>query len=137
MGCCFYVPPVPDDPSIEVCAPVTEVIVKKADSLLTYNYGHGTVYVKGGIFIYKGRFRGQLSLYTKDIQTVTLERAFRDRGTYSRPCYCCTCTGCPDGMADIRGTANGVQVHIGLAMANAAEFVEQLQARTGEKATES
>jgi len=39
-------------------------------------------------------------------------------------------------MADIRGTANGVQVHIGLAMANAAEFVEQLQARTGEKATE-
>ena len=137
MGCCFYVPPVPDDPSIEVCAPVTEVIVKKADSLLTYNYGHGTVYIKGGIFIYKGRFRGQLSLYTKDIQTVTLERAFRDRGTYSRPCYCCTCTGCPDGMADIRATANGVQVHIGLAMANAAEFVEQLQARTGEKATES
>ena len=121
---------------MDVCGQVTNVMAKTADSRLTYQYRQGTAYVKDGIFVYKAAGRGQLSLHMKDIQTVTLERAFRDRGTYSQPCYCCTCTGCPDGMADIRGTANGVQVHIGLAMVNAAEFVVQMQARIGERATE-
>ncbi len=62
-----------------------------------------------------------------------MERAFRDKYTYKRPCYCCPCAWCPDGIVDIRGTLEGVDYHIGLAMPNAQEFLEQLQARIGEK----
>ena len=64
---------------------------------------------------------------------MSLETAFRDKYTYQRPCYSCTCEGCPDGIADIRGSLEGVDFHVGLAMPNAEEFVEQLQARIGEK----
>ncbi len=47
--------------------------------------------------------------------------------SYHRPCYCCTCRGCPDGIVDIRATVGGVGLHVGLSMPNAEEFVEKLQ----------
>ena len=145
MGnCCAPASYTPDDPSVKTFAVVNRVVLKRAGKLVTYEYGQGVVYVKDGVFIYNNIsncFRNQirLSLYKKEIQNISLERAFRDRGIYTQPCYCCTCTGCPDGIVDMRGTANGEEVHIGLIMANAEEFAEQLQgeqAQSREKVAE-
>lgn len=144
MGnCCAPASYTPDDPSVKTFAVVKGVVLKIAGKLATYEYGQGVVYVKDGVFIYKSHndcFRNQrLSLYMKEIQNISLERVFRDRGIYTQPCYCCTCTGCPDGIVDMRGTANGKEVHIGLIMANAEEFTEKLQgeqAQSREKVAE-
>ena len=144
MGnCCAPASYTPDDPSVKTFAIVKGVVLKIAGKLATYEYGQGVVYVKDGVFIYKSHndcFRNQrLSLYMKEIQNISLERVFRDRGIYTQPCYCCTCTGCPDGIVDMRGTANGKEVHIGLIMANAEEFTEKLQgeqAQSREKVAE-
>lgn len=144
MGnCCAPASYTPDDPSVKTFAVVKRVVLKIAGKLATYEYGQGVVYVKDGVFIYNSHnscFRNQrLSLYMKEIQNISLERVFRDRGIYTQPCYCCTCTGCPDGIVDMRGTANGKEVHIGLIMANAEEFTEQLQgeqAQSREKVAE-
>ena len=144
MGnCCAPASYTPDDPSVKTFAVVKRVVLKIAGKLATYEYGQGVVYVKDGVFIYKSHndcFRNQrLSLYMKEIQNISLERVFRDRGIYTQPCYCCTCTGCPDGIVDMRGTANGKEVHIGLIMANAEEFTVKLQgeqAQSREKVAE-
>ena len=141
MGnCCAPASYTPDDPSVKIYAVVRGVVLKRAGKLVTYEYGQGVAHVKDGVFIYRSNFRNQrLSLYMKDIQKISLERVFRDRGVYTQPCYCCTCTGCPDGIVDIGGTVNGEEVHIGLIMANAEEFAEQLQvsqAQSRENATE-
>lgn len=144
MGnCCAPASYTPDDPSVKTFAVVKGVVLKIAGKLATYEYGQGVVYVKDGVFIYKSHndcFRNQrLSLYMKEIQNISLERVFRDRGIYTQPCYCCTCTGCPDGIVDMRGTANGKEVHIGLIMANAEEFTVKLQgeqAQSREKVAE-
>ena len=52
---------------------------------------------------------------------------------YFLPCYCCTCEGCPDGIVDIRGRLNDVDFHVGLAVPDAEEFVDQLKARVAKK----
>lgn len=133
MGCCCApMSARPDDPSVKLYAPVTQAIAHiRSNTPVYYSYGPGLAYVSEGLFVYKSRWQGRISFYLKDVQKISLERAFRGKGYYYLPCYCCPCTGCPDGIVDVRGTVDGVDVHVGFAMPNAEEFVERLQAQIG------
>ena len=67
---------------------------------------------------------------------MSVQTAYRDRGSHIRPCLCCPCAGCPDGVLDIRGTMTqggvpamiGKEFHIGLAMPDPEDFMEKLKA---------
>lgn len=141
MGCCCGAPlsARPEDPSIVVYAPASQMIATRSDSpYVSLGAGRGLASVKGDLLNYTDHWgRSVINVYLKDIHKVSVERAFRDRNRYQLPCYCCPCAGCPDGIVDLRGTTSpgpaggglhGLEFHIGLAMPGAEEFAEKLKA---------
>lgn len=138
MGCCLApVSARPGDPSIVVYGAASRMLTRRSDMpFTTFQAGRGLASVKGDLLDYiDGWGRRRMGVYLKDIQKVSVERAFVDRGLYMLPCYCCTCTGCPDGIVDIRGTMTeagggpqGMEFHIGIEMPGAEEFADKLNA---------
>ena len=61
---------------------------------------------------------------------MSVETAYVDTGIYVRPCSCCPCAGCPDGVLNITAKGDGgtTDVHIGIAMPNPQEFLDKLNA---------
>ena len=132
MGC--FLAPMdrrPEDASVVVYAPVTQLFVGR------YKCTSGLAYVEQDLFRYTDYWgRKIVNVYVKDIQSVSVQTAYRDRGSHIRPCLCCPCAGCPDGVLDIRGTMTqggvpamiGKEFHIGLAMPDPEDFMEKLKA---------
>lgn len=122
----------PSDPSIVVYAPGFNCIVKRADRRVVYQYSQGLAYVDKDVFCWSTSVFGKdvvgIRVPVSSIQSVTLEGAFVDTNVYHLPCYYCTCYGCPDGMVDVKGTIDGVQFHAGIAMPDAQDFVDRLNA---------
>lgn len=125
----------PEDPSVVVYAPASQLIAVRSDrSYVTMRAGSGLVSVKGNLLNYTDYWgRSVMNIYLKDIQAVSVKRAFVDGPRIQYPCYC-PCVGCPDGVVDIRATmspeatSRGVEFHVGLAMPSAEEFAEKLNA---------
>ena len=101
MGCCLA--PMnrrPEDPSIVVYAPVTQLF-----SGPIFTIGPGLAYVEQDIFLYTDNWgRKIVNVNVKDIQSMSVKNAYVDSGSLIIPNSCgCSCAGCPDGVLDIRG----------------------------------
>ena len=118
----------PKDPSVTVYAPVARLHVGR------YEYGSGLVSVRHDRLNYTDTCGRQLvNVSLRDIQNMSVKTAYVDTGIYVRPCSCCPCAGCPDGVLNItaKGGGGGIadhDVHIGIAMPNPQEFLEKLNA---------
>ena len=127
-GCCAPMSSRPSDPSIVIYAPATQLCVGR------YRNGSGLISVKQNLLNYTDYWGNEcVNIYLKDIYSLSVKNAYADSGSYTMPCICCPCAGCPDGVLDIRArftnqTGQVVDVHIGVAMPNPEEFMEKLNA---------
>ena len=122
----------PSDPSIVIYAPATDLYVGRYRGRTSI--GCGFIIVRQNLLNYTD-FRGtdRVNIYLKDIYSLSVKNAYADSGSYTMPCICCPCAGCPDGVLDVRAkltkqTGQVVDVHIGVAMPNPEEFMEKLNA---------
>ena len=134
MGCCLAqcVAPMdscPEDPSVEVYAPVSQLYVGR------YTYSSGLAYVERDIFRYCDTWGREIfNVNVKYIECVSVQHDYWGDGGYIKPCSCCPLSGCPDGVLDIRGTIitdqemMGIEFHFGLAMPDPEDFMEKLNA---------
>ena len=139
MGC--FLAPMnrrPEDPSIVVYAPVTQLFSGKS------TIGPGLAYVEQDMIRYTdnwGRKIVNVNVKDIDIQSMSVQNAYVDSGTCTMPLSCFSCAGCPDGVLDIRGTITkelGVrqEFHIGLAMPDPEDFMEKLNSEISRRKME-
>ncbi len=124
MGCAPSRNVLPPHPSITDYWPVVQVKLARGETIRTYRYGSGLVYVNNDILCYDANGGiGRLRIPIDGLTSVEASRDFRDQGTYFYPCYCC---GWGDGIVDIRGNYEGTQIHIGFFAIESVAMVEGL-----------
>ena len=129
MGaCCAPMSSRPSDASVVIYAPASKLFVGR------YRGSSGLISVKQNLLNYTDYWgTDRVNIYLKDIYSLSVKNAYTDSGSYTMPCVCCPCAGCPDGVLDVRAkltkqTGQVVDVHIGVAMPNPEEFMEKLNA---------